>query len=166
MSSLSSPVTPTERRAELGAALIAVGEQSFFGYVNLAADKDFAAAAAAVRRWMGATVDFKGPQGAGRFQVALPAALAEDLLGAFLGMAEPGSAPELADMIGEFANMLCGYWLTQCFPATSFALAKPVVGAGEPGPASPWAGAPEPLLALLNEQPIAVWVQWMSEGGA
>jgi len=166
MSSTLSPVTPTECRDELAAALVAVGEQSFFGYVNLAADKEFAAAVATVHQWMTAQVDFRGTQRSGRLQMALPAALAGDMLEAFLGLAEPGTAPELTDMIGEFANMLCGHWLTQRFPTTSFALARPVVGSDEPGPQVPWVAAAAPLLALLNEQPVAVWVECLPEGGA
>lgn len=163
MSSLSSLPTPTECRVGLGAALTAVGEQSFFGYVNLRPEREFAPAAAAVEQWLLATVGFRSDAFGGRLLIALPAGLANDLLAAFLGLPDDNAMPEFADMVGEFANMLCGYWLTAQCPETAFALTRPIVKNESAVGGLPWAAAGTPLCALLNDQPVAIWLELPAE---
>lgn len=163
MSSLSSLPTPTECRVGLAAALTAVGEQSFFGYVNLKPEQEFAPAAGAVQQWLLAIVDFRSDEHGGRLRIALPAGLAGDLLAAFLGLPDEDTTPELTDMVGEFANMLCGYWLTEQCPEKTFALTKPIVTSESATGGLPWAAATTPLCALLNDQPVAIWLELPGE---
>jgi hypothetical protein len=77
--------------------------------------------------------------------------LAHELTSAFTG-AKPedvaADGPEVADLAGEFANMVCGRWLTEVAPRALFTIARPSV---EP---APWPQT-RPM-AMLSEEPI--WI--------
>jgi hypothetical protein len=83
----------------------------------------------------------------------MPRALAHELTAAFSGATPDELAvadPAVDDLAGEFANMVCGRWLTDVAPQLLFSLAHPSVE-----PATPRAG--QAPTGLLNGQPI--WVE-------
>jgi hypothetical protein len=122
----------------LTTAIVRVAEESLFTWAEPVAVPP---AEWPTGPWWHAAVAFTGPI-AGRMDVAVPDALARELLSAFAG-AEPGApvaADQLADFVGEFANMSCGAWLTSLGRAQAFTLMPPVIGASEcPPPGAPTA---------------------------
>ena len=160
MSSTNSqaPSTPTEHHAGLMAAVAEVGELSFFGFVDPPAPGTFEARAAAAGPWLCARVDYAGGEH-GAVQVAVPEALARRLVSAFIGEPEPADTGEgLEDLLGEFANMICGLWLTRTRPDAVFSLGRPAVTRMPAG----WApSATSVVAATFNDQPLAVWIARM-----
>lgn len=150
MSSSKSPAPPPNAALALRDAFVEVCEQSFFAYVETCEASKFAVAAeqysrmaradqdgesgqgSLVRRseWLKASVAFSGPV-AGAVEVILPEPLARWLVASVSG--EPNEAEtELAehqvfDGLGEFANMICGAWLTQVYQKQLFELRAPAV---------------------------------------
>jgi CheY-specific phosphatase CheX len=57
----------------------------------------------------------------------MPRSLAEELVAAFTGEQAPFDAMAVDDLAGEFANMVCGRWLTDVAPSSLFHLEHPVV---------------------------------------
>jgi two-component system chemotaxis response regulator CheY len=143
---------PTNRCA-LDRALAVVAEESFFTMVDPVPDALAPPASPLIR----ATVTFKGGF-AGVLSCTMPRALAHELTAAFSG-ALPGEIaigdPGVDDLAGEFANMVCGHWLSDVAPQQLFSLAHPSV---EPAIA-PGAGAP---CGMLNGQPV--WIELTLEG--
>lgn len=158
MSSVTSPATttPAETRDGLMAALAEVGELSFFGFVDAVDPAALAVQAVEAGPWRCAEVDFRGQED-GAIRVAVPDALARELVSAFTG--EPGAEEAvdgLDDLLGEFANMICGLWLTRTRPDAVFALGRPGVSRMPDGWVPPLAeGA---VTATFNDQPMAVWI--------
>src|SRR5262249_8326236 len=106
----------------------------------------------------------------GSLTCRIPRALAHELTAAFIGEDVPSDGAAVNDLAGEFANMVCGRWLTDVAPESLFRVDRPVVVGsaakprGEPC-AQPWAepcaqpGA-EPRAkpsGMLNGRPI--WVE-------
>lgn len=144
------PPTPAEA-GSLVAAVSSVCERSFFAYVEPAETLQPAAAAG---RWYEAAVAFEGPW-AGRLRVAVPSALARDLFASFIGC-DPADAiadGALEDLLGEFANMTCGRWLSDLGEPACFSLAAPLVSAVD---APVIAGA---TLLSVNGEPVLVAVE-------
>lgn len=132
MSSPSSRRVPTaaEHRAVLHEALVEVAERSFFAWVEPVEPAAFEQLKPAAGEWLQASVLFDGAFG-GAVQCVLPEGLARDLFNAFLGSgpdAVPGAQP-LADLVGEFTNMVCGAWLTRTCQRRRFDLRQPEVSA-------------------------------------
>jgi CheY-specific phosphatase CheX len=96
--------------------------------------------------WYDATVTFDGPF-SGEMSLAVPVMLARQICGAFLGDSEVDDETAIRDLVGEFANMTCGTWLTAMNQAGCFDLAHPEVT-----PAA--ALAPRPLAFVINELPV------------
>jgi hypothetical protein len=75
-------------------------------------------------------VRFEEHDCAGAVTCRLPMALADRLFDAFTGR-DPDEAPapvsEIHDLVGEFANMICGSWLTRAANARTFTLGRPTV---------------------------------------
>jgi CheY-specific phosphatase CheX len=140
--------SPIDRDA-LERALTLVAEESFFTMVDPAVDQ---ASDAPLKEGacIAACVDFTGPF-TGTLCCRMTRTLARELTSAFTG-ARPedvdADGPEVADLAGEFANMVCGRWLTDVAPRALFTIARPNV---EP---APWPEA-RPM-AMLSEQPI--WI--------
>ena len=137
--------SPIDRDA-LERALTLVAEESFFTMVDPAPD----AAPPVEGSCVAACVDFAGAF-TGRLCCRMTRALAHDLTSAFTGTRPEEIAvdgPEVSDLAGEFANMVCGRWLTEVAPRALFTIARPKV---EP---APWPQA-KPM-ATMNEQPI--WI--------
>jgi hypothetical protein len=137
--------SPIDREA-LERALTVVAEESFFTMVDPAPDAPPPAEGSCIA----ACVDFSGPY-TGRLCCRMTRTLAHELTTAFTG-AKPGDVAadglEVTDLAGEFANMVCGRWLTEVAPRALFTIARPKV---EP---APWPEATP--MAMLNEQPI--WI--------
>ena len=150
MSSTNLPVDlPTDRGA-LDRALAMVAEESFFAMV----DPVPADVPAVDGPMLTARVAFDGGF-PGTLCCHMPRALAQELTSAFTGeMVEDG--PEVDDLAGEFANMVCGRWLTDVAPQSLFRLEHPVVAASQANTTS------TPPTGLLNGQPI--WIELTLEG--
>jgi hypothetical protein len=176
MSSHRSPVqAPADASALLRQALFDVCEQSFFAYVEtctperfselvdeispVQADGGRSMARAKPSEWLKASVAFTGPFG-GAIEVVLPERLARALVGSLLG--EPPDAPmpehQIFDGIGEFANMVCGAWLTGFSDRQAFGLRPPAVTRMAPGWTPLSEAVPEDRghRVCVNEAPVRV----------
>jgi CheY-specific phosphatase CheX len=136
--------SPIDRDA-LERALTLVAEESFFTMVDPASDAPLKKGSC-----IAACVDFTGPF-TGKLCCRMTRTLAHELTSAFTG-ARPedvaADGPEVADLAGEFANMVCGRWLTEVAPRALFTIARPTVER------APWPeGRP---MAMLSEEPI--WI--------
>jgi hypothetical protein len=148
MSSANLPADLQADRAALDRALTIVAEESFFAMVDPVPD-DLTPPDGHLLK---ARVIFGGGF-AGTLSCTMPRALAHELTAAFSGASPDEIAvadPAVDDLAGEFANMVCGRWLTNIAPQQLFSLAHPSV---EP------AAAPgdEPPCGLLNGQPV--WIE-------
>jgi CheY-specific phosphatase CheX len=76
--------------------------------------------------WHVASVSFTGPF-SGRMSLAVPVVLGQSICAAFLGDDEVDDAEAVRDLVGEFANMTCGTWLTAREERGCFDLAQPIV---------------------------------------
>ena len=146
MSSSKSPAPP-DAGVSLRDAFVDVCENSFFAYVEncdghrfaqLAEQSSQAARAesdagrsarrTAASEWLKSSVAFNGTF-SGSIEVILPEQLARWLVGSLLGEAPENDLPEhqVFDGVGEFANMICGAWLTNISPRQAFELRAPAV---------------------------------------
>src|SRR5512146_1403003 len=113
-------------------AVAAVSERSFFAVVEPCDEARFAGLPRPDTRWMAATVRFREPDCRGRVSCTLSEELAHALFNAFTGRdpLDPAAEPHpalLADLIGEFANMICGTWLSKQASRQLFTLSRPEV---------------------------------------
>lgn len=107
-----------------------VAERSFFAMVDVCDEARFAESAAAAEDWLRASVWFEESACAGEVICHLPATLADRLFDAFSGRDAADPAPlvsEVHDLVGEFANMVCGSWLTRAANNRTFSLRRPEV---------------------------------------
>jgi len=149
MSSMNLPAALATDRDALDRALATVAEESFFAMVEPVPD-DVAAVDGPL---LTARVTFEGAF-SGALTCRMPRALAQELTAAFTGEEVPSDGAAVDDLAGEFANMVCGRWLTDVAPQSLFTLDHPVV--------TP-AGAPSDVPSgLLNGQPI--WMDLTVEG--
>lgn len=110
--------------------------------------------------WISARLSFEGKPH-GWFGTAMPAETARELAAAFLG-AEPDELghPQVAEVVCELANMLCGSVLSHFDCDSRFLLSSPRIeppGAARPGPVS------ASRLLQLNEGPVEIWLQLEKE---
>ena len=147
MSSTNLPATLATDRQALDRALAVVAERSFFAVVE-----PVPGAVPAVGALVSACVTFEGSF-SGSLTCRMPRALAHELTAAFIGE-EPSDGELVDDLAGEFANMVCGRWLTDVAPQSLFRLDHPVVVT-----MSVPSGVPS---GLLNGQPI--WIELKVEG--
>jgi hypothetical protein len=145
--SLSRSQAPPDAGTTLRDAFVDVCENSFFAYVETCDVQRFADLAerivgpneaaepgrpsprrAAPSEWLKAAVGFGGPF-PGAIELILPEALARGLVGSLLGTAPEEQLPEhqVFDGLGEFANMICGAWLTTLSQRQPFELRPPAV---------------------------------------
>ncbi len=80
--------------------------------------------------WHVASLQFTGPF-SGRMSMAVPVVLGRQICSAFLGDDEIDDETAVRDLIGEFANMTCGTWLTACQETACFDLTHPDVVSAE-----------------------------------
>lgn len=173
---------PADASALLRQALCDVCEQSFFAYVEACSPERFtelvteisplqaegrAGARTKPSVWLKASVAFTGPFG-GAIEVILPERLARSLVGSLLGEAPDTPMPEhqIFDGIGEFANMVCGAWLTGFSDRQAFGLRSPAVTRMAPG----WTPLSEASVAderghrvCVNEAPVRVRLRHLSD---
>ena len=106
---------PTDRDA-LDRALAMVAEESFFAMVD--------PVPAMCRRSSGpllnARVTLRRIGFPGALSCRMPRALAQELTAAFTGEEVRPMEPVVDDLAGEFANMVCGRWLTDVAPQSLF----------------------------------------------
>lgn len=146
--SAHAPLSPADLDA-IRAAVIAVAERSFFAFASPTAPDT-----AETGPWYVASAGFDGPV-SGRMTVVLSTALARSLLVAFLGCDEADPLEEAAvrDLVGEFANMACGSWLTRTLPHDRVDITHPEVELSETPP-----GQPSVLMAV-NDHAVGVSVE-------
>ena len=151
-SAKSAPTTlSSDLRDQLVDSATRVCETSFFAFVEPASGELFAAAAAE-EHWFHSSVDYSGPS-SGRVWLSLPEELSRDMLAAFLGFSDPSAAnqAEIEDVVGEFANRVCGAWLTALGGESCFALTHPeVTYGGLPALAD---GA---IVLAVNDRPVVI----------
>lgn len=96
--------------------------------------------------WYDASVSFAGPF-SGTMSMAVPVVLARQICAAFLGDSDVDDETAIRDLVGEFANMTCGTWLTAVNEAGCFDLTHPEVS-----PATSL--DPRELAFVINEMPV------------
>ncbi len=124
---LSRQVGP-ESAGVMSAAIVDVAEQSFFAVAEPCAGDWWRESMAAT--WLRASVRFEEAGCAGIVSSMMPEGLALALFDAFNGCDPLDPAPAtgaLFDLVGEFANMVCGAWLTRTVSEQSFVLTPPIV---------------------------------------
>jgi hypothetical protein len=86
-------------------------------------------------------------------------ALAERLFDAFSGRDPDDPAAPLSDvhdLVGEFANMICGSWLTRTANERTFALSRPTVTDDAMPASAEGAG----VALAIDEQPCLVCIEF------
>jgi hypothetical protein len=130
MSSAKSPaLNPADLHDALQNALIEVSENAYFVFVEPNDATQFAAAAEQVTdAWLKVSVAFEGTF-AGAVEIVLPERLGSWLVTSLLGMEveETLTEPQMFDGVGEFANMVCGAWLSKLSDRALFELRVPAV---------------------------------------
>lgn len=169
MSSVKSQVlTPTDQDA-LQSAVIEVCENAYFVFVEPCDAPQFQALVEQVRAergrgpsgcWLNAAVGFRGAS-TGLVEVVLPERLGTWLVVSLLGLPPDSTLKDhqLLDGVGEFANMVCGAWLSKANENASFLLDVPRVTRMDPG----WIPEPSPggdahsyRTVVVNDLPLEV----------
>jgi hypothetical protein len=143
MFSTNSPAALATERGALDRALMVVAEESFFAMVDPVPD----VMPVDEGSILAACVVFEGTF-SGSLTCRMPRALAHELTGAFTGEEVSSGGGSVTDLAGEFANMVCGRWLSDVAPQSLFRLAQPVV--------VPVARPRRAPTGVINGQPI--WV--------
>jgi CheY-specific phosphatase CheX len=135
-------ISDADRKA-LDRALAIVVEESFFVMLEPVSGAAPVVDSAVVN----ASVTFDGSF-SGSLTCHMPRTLVRELTATFIGDEASAHQEAVNDLAGEFANMVCGRWLTDIAPNSMFCVHQPVVGC-TPAPSSAPAG-------LLHDQPI--WI--------
>jgi len=159
MSSSKSPsLIDAESAAEMFVAVRSVAEHSFFAVAEPQDDAAFGRLARQVRQWLVATVRLENGSIAGAISCTLGDDLARALFDAFTGRDPADPAPttdQIHDLVGEFANMVCGAWLRRVAGAEISTLGHPVVAPA----AAPGAAGDLRLLVAVDGRPLLVDLQ-------
>lgn len=144
MSLPKSPAPAADTNDALRDAFVDVCENSFFAYCETCNKarfaelaEQFSAPARALQdgargrqmsEWLKSSIAFSGAL-AGAVEVILPERLARWLVASIAGEPPENELEEyqVFDGLGEFANMICGAWLTNLFPRQAFELRPPAV---------------------------------------
>ena len=137
MSSVKSPALTSIDQDALQSAVIEVCENAYFVFVEPCDAPQFALLVEQVRaekgrgpsgRWLNASVAFHGAS-TGEVEVVLPERLGTWLVVSLLGLPPDATLKDnqLLDGVGEFANMVCGAWLSKANETASFTLDVPKV---------------------------------------
>lgn len=160
---MSSPMPPIplvfDNDGAIVASVGAVAEQSFFAFVDPDGAPDTTS-----RPWLMAAVRFSDREVSGSVVCWIPADLSIQLFDAFSGR-DPGDprpdAHRIDDLVGEFANMVCGDWLTRCAGHRVFELSPPLVVRVS----KPAANPPRRQWLRVNDRPLAIdWDIVASQG--
>ena len=140
-------LTNADAASAVADAVEAVAERSFYAVVDRCPQAVLTALAAKVPRWLIGTVRFEDGPLTGAMSCTVPEELAQQLFDSFSGRDPQEPMPterELHDLVGEFANMVCGAWLSRCATERAFRLGPPMVArVGEPAakvPGRMWIG--------------------------
>jgi hypothetical protein len=130
-------VDPAATCGDVRNALALVAESSFFTFaepIDQARFAEWVDETGAVP-WVRVAVTFTGTFDGG-LDIDLPELLGARLLSSFAGLSPDEQTPDadVRDMIGEFANMVCGSWLTQSRRGDRFDLTPPSVQYLKAGP--------------------------------
>ena len=150
--SLPTLPKPPAPDAPIRAAVTAVAEQSFFALVD---DCDDPSAGPAPAPWLVSIIRFDDGIASGSLACWLPPELAQTLFDSFSGRdpSEAEPAPhQIADLVGEFSNMVCGDWLGRCRGHRAFQLSSPIVVHAP----RPDAVAPQRMWVKVNDRPLAI----------
>ena len=127
---LPEPLFRPGAEEDVYAAVSDVAERSFFCLIDPCDAERFTELAAGHDDWLMSTVHFDDGQCTGSVSCRLPGVLAFRLFDAFSGR-DPGDPEppraEVLDLVGEFANMICGAWLTKAINHRTFTLSPPAV---------------------------------------
>jgi len=167
-SAKSQLLTPTDLHDTLQAALIEVGENAYFVFVEPCDAGAFATLAEQERDkgpgWLMASVRFTGAF-SGSVEIVLTERLGHWLVTSLLGMSPEDDLPEtqMFDGVGEFANMVCGAWLSRVGDQALFELKMPAVTrmAAEWNPVGEGRGREELMCRMvsLNDSPMRIRVR-------
>ena len=133
MSSMTLPelIGPETPRRDPAARSQTVAERSFFAVVEPCDDRRSTALAATVSRWLVGDRPLRRGRGD---RLAVVHAAATTSRAAVRRLQRPRSArtrrrhaTRCYDLVGEFANMVCGAWLSRCASDATFPLSPPVV---------------------------------------
>ena len=170
MSSLRSS-TPADRRdTTIVDACVRVAEVSFYAYAEpcdatrlAELDADLHAQSGGRPDWLRVYVQFSGDCH-GHLTLDVPSMVAQELVASFVGLTDvPLTEAETADGLGEFANMVCGAFLTDAGNGLDFALTRPEV-VREPSGWSPLAalaatdGEGTAYALAINDRPMLLRV--------
>jgi hypothetical protein len=176
--------TPAEADDALYIALLQVCDRSFFTLVESCEPSRFAtlvksaSSEAALEDadegavphqldWLKASVSFDGTFSSGDLEIFLPARLARWLVASMLGLALQLDDGDLVDEqqafdgIGEFANIVCGSWLTELGRNQAFNLGTPSVARVPAGwnPLTEVNKRERSQLVCINELPMRLVVR-------
>ena len=143
----------------IAVAVEAVAERSFFAVVDRCDEQMLRSLARSVPRWLVATVRFDDGPLKGAMSCTLPEDLAYLLFDGFSGRDPNEPLPgerDLYDLVGEFANMVCGAWLSRCAADRAFRLGPPLVARIS----APAAGAAGRSWLGIGNRPAAIDV-WL-----
>jgi CheY-specific phosphatase CheX len=107
--------------------------------------------------WLRACVSFTGSL-TGSVGIRMQEPLAKELMASLVGMMLEQQAPdnEMFDGIGEYANMVCGRWLTSVCAGQRFSLHPPMVTRGETDCGSQAPEAADGFWMAVNDLPVYV----------
>lgn len=143
-----------------------VAERSFFAFAEPCDASRFAGLADGINQWYCASIQFEEDHASGVVDCLMPDGLAGELFDAFSGRDQDDPQPEpaaVADLLGEFANQVCGAWLTRAANRQTFTLHPPQVTMASDGAFQP---APGAITLALNDRPLAVRVRSLVRQGA
>lgn len=159
--------SPREHAAALASAVVNVAQESYFSFAEPCDAGQFddaleafgAQAGDRPGRWLCAHVEFDGAF-AGSVAVTLPYPLATDLAAALAGVMPGDEVPEpdVLDSTGEFANMVCGTWLTSVCSRRRFDLHPPRVLDAIPPPSR--RSGEDTQFVLVNDRPMSLTVSF------
>jgi len=168
-------------------AIMEVCERSFFTTVEGCEPAQFAALIKNVAsdaaleasgsddpfRWLKASVAFDGTLSRGVVEVIIPERLGSWLVRSMLGLTDDDgdaamtmAAEQTFDGVGEFANMICGAWLTHMCGSVPFELKSPAVVRlpDQWNPLTAISGTDgTQQLASINELPLRIVVQMTTD---
>jgi CheY-specific phosphatase CheX len=150
----------TDAAAVMAEAVSAVAAKSFFAVAERCDDQAFSVLSAGADGWWVVSVQFTEGDGSGVVSCTVADDLAFALFDAFTGrdpLEPPADPTDLVDLLGEFANMVGGTWLTRLANHQTFTLSSPTVQRASS--LTPASGADTRVLLSVNDRPLAVDVR-------
>ncbi len=156
---LSTAAPVFDRGPALSAAVADVTSRCFFSLTEACEPGRFAELVVGTGRWFSAAVEFDESDCAGSVRCLVPEEVAAQMFDAFSdrGPGDPPPSPsDVSGLMSEFANLVCGAWLTHATSREAFTLrTQPVVLSYA---CAPVAGESWTPLAV-NDRPVAIAVR-------